>query len=407
MDQNLGASLAAKGLTYFASPERASEQEIAVAARGVVANSLVARLLDAMPDWVMLLNQHRQIVHGNESLLAFARNLGISSPAGNRPGELMRCREAGRAPGGCGTGEGCRNCGAAEVILKALEGQKTTRECRILSEINQHPVALDLQATGTPLEWLGERYVLLVVSDIGPLKRRQVLERIFFHDVLNTAGSIQGIVELLAGGDVEAGEIVDDLGAATEHLINEIKGQRMLLEAESDSLKLHLFSVRTRAVLEMVARAFRNHAVARGKQIELAPDTLDASFYTDMALLLRVLGNLLKNALEASDPGQKVLMGCRSTEEGVAFWCQNQRVMPAEVQQQMFQRSFSTKGKGRGIGTYSVKLLAERYLKGRVSFISTADAGTVFTVELPTLAVEASKSAAAPSLKETGNVTMK
>jgi signal transduction histidine kinase len=57
--------------------------------------------------------------------------------------------------------------------------------------------------------------------------------------------------------------------------------------------------------------------------------------------------------------------------------------MPADVQLQMFHRSFSTKGKGRGTGTYSVKLLTEKYLQGRVAFTSTPASGTTFEVTLP------------------------
>ena len=58
--------------------------------------------------------------------------------------------------------------------------------------------------------------------------------------------------------------------------------------------------------------------------------------------------------------------------------------MPDEVQLQLFQRSFSTKGQtGRGIGTYSMKLLGERYLGGRVEFISRHPEGTTFTLSLP------------------------
>jgi signal transduction histidine kinase len=50
----------------------------------------------------------------------------------------------------------------------------------------------------------------------------------------------------------------------------------------------------------------------------------------------------------------------------------------------MFQRSFTTKeGGGRGIGAYSVKLLTERYLGGWVTFSSSREVGTTFTVTLP------------------------
>jgi sensor histidine kinase regulating citrate/malate metabolism len=51
---------------------------------------------------------------------------------------------------------------------------------------------------------------------------------------------------------------------------------------------------------------------------------------------------------------------------------------------QLFQRSFSTKGQSRGIGSYSIKLLTENYLKGKVSFISNENDRTVFSIELNT-----------------------
>jgi len=58
--------------------------------------------------------------------------------------------------------------------------------------------------------------------------------------------------------------------------------------------------------------------------------------------------------------------------------------MPEAVQLQMFQPSFSTKGaKGRGIGSYSVKLLTEKYLQGKVWFVSREPEGTTFFVALP------------------------
>lgn len=65
------------------------------------------------------------------------------------------------------------------------------------------------------------------------------------------------------------------------------------------------------------------------------------------------------------------------------FWVHNPTVMPRKVQLQVFQRSFSTKGKGRGLGTYSVKFLSERYLQGQVFFASTPETGTTFTVHYP------------------------
>ena len=57
-------------------------------------------------------------------------------------------------------------------------------------------------------------------------------------------------------------------------------------------------------------------------------------------------------------------------DKGTFISVQNDRAMSNEVKYQIFQKSFSTKGNGRGLGTFSIKLLTERYLKGSVSFES-------------------------------------
>jgi signal transduction histidine kinase len=104
---------------------------------------------------------------------------------------------------------------------------------------------------------------------------------------------------------------------------------------------------------------------------------------SDPALLSRVLTNLVKNALEASAVGEIVTLTCRSWGEFVEFSVHNPSVMPPEVRRQIFQRSFSTKGAGRGLGTYSVKLLTERYLGGTVDFDSVEGEGTTFRARYP------------------------
>jgi len=57
--------------------------------------------------------------------------------------------------------------------------------------------------------------------------------------------------------------------------------------------------------------------------------------------------------------------------------------MSEAVRWQVFRRSFTTKGKGRGLGTYSMKVLTERYLEGEIDFISEPDQGTTFYARYP------------------------
>jgi signal transduction histidine kinase len=131
--------------------------------------------------------------------------------------------------------------------------------------------------------------------------------------------------------------------------------------------------------MQKLCALYVNHDSATGRSLVMgnAPECLIIS---DNRILLRILGNLLKNALEATPKGGEIVFSATENDENVSFAIQNPGVMPHEVQLQLFQRSFSTKSAmGRGIGTYSVKLFGERYLKGKVGFISREPEGTTFT----------------------------
>jgi len=133
-----------------------------------------------------------------------------------------------------------------------------------------------------------------------------------------------------------------------------------------------------------IVSAYVNHRLAKSRRLHIAPDVEDVRFYTDKALLGRVLGNMVKNALEAIEPDEIVTIGCQRVEDTfIEFWVHNPTVMPDAVKRQIFRRSFSTKGPGRGLGTYSMRLLTERYLQGQISFTSCQEEGTTFRVRYP------------------------
>ncbi len=126
-----------------------------------------------------------------------------------------------------------------------------------------------------------------------------------------------------------------------------------------------------------------NHEVASSRFIVIHPGAEEFTFSSDETLLMRVIGNMTKNALEAIKSGETITLSCSKKDDKIRFSVQNPGEMPQEAKLQVFQRSFSTKGSGRGLGTYSIKLLGEQYLNGKVGFTSSSEEGTIFFGDFP------------------------
>jgi len=337
---------------------------------------------DALPNIFLVLNTYRQIVFANRAVLDLVGRKRPEELYGLRPGEVLNCIHAYETDGGCGTTEFCRTCGAANAILVAIRGKENIKECRIT---NRDGESLDLRIWAAPFTDR-KKFISFVGEDISHEKRRRVLERIFFHDVLNTAGGVRGLAEILKEEEdtQEAAELIDMIETAANSLFEEINTQRALSAAETGDLTVEPEEIHVNELLKEVSGLYENHEVSQDRHIVIQTDTEDTAFSTDRTLVRRVLSNMLKNALEAASAHETVTIGGKRRENAVVLWVHNQGHMPRTSQLQVFQRSFSTKGKGRGLGTYSIKLLTEQYLRGTASFTSTEADGTTFQISLPT-----------------------
>lgn len=344
-------------------------------------NHLVHTLVNAGSNAVLILNERREIVFANQIFYDWLERWGDNSIQGHKPGEALHCMHATADGPGCGNTQHCATCGLLYALKTGLRGREVVKECRVLQENSD---ALDLRTHAAPIRIDGKNYALLTIENISHEKRRHALERVFFHDILNTAGNILGISQLLQEMPPDSREeMVEIMGELADQLVEEIRAQQTLASAESGELFVQMASVDSLATVREVAKLFAGHEVARGRILRVAPESEAVPFDSDPTLLRRVLGNMVKNALEACAPGQTATIGCRAADDEALFWVHNPSFMPRDVQLQMFHRSFSTKGPSRGLGAYSIKLLSERYLQGRVEFASTPEAGTVFYARFP------------------------
>jgi len=372
--------------TFFASAGRASELNLAEQLQSVSQAAFITAVLHSVTDMMLVLNEHRQIVAANRLLLDAFGVADQSALAGKRPGEAINCIHSSEGPDGCGTSETCSACGAVLTILTSQEtGEQADGECRIVIT-NNGGTALDLAVKATPLDIVGTPYTIFAIKDIGSDKRRQVLERTFFHDILNTVGGISGIAGLLADSnslppetEAEYKGLMVDL---SENLAEEINQQQRLLAAEQGEYVADLQDTELGEILEEVCKLYGNHIRTPDRTVILE-DIPKYRLKTDRPMLRRIVGNMVINALEAVPAGETVRVSLDVGAEEVCIKVTNRGEIPKDVQLRMFKRSFSTKGaSGRGIGTYSMKLFGERYLGGRVGF-RCLNGETEFFIKLP------------------------
>ena len=372
--------------TYFAPAGRDLKETILASYAEITAFKYINEVFNTLPFIAGILNDKRQIIYSNRTLLDTFRYHSLEEILGNRPGEVFRCIHSSEMPGGCGTSETCRYCSAVKTILESQEKKiRVTDHCRLTVMIDQKEECLDVEVTATPFSVENKEYTVFTIKDISAQKRKEVLEKIFFHDILNTASTLQGLVDLLKQltNPVKIKQFIDLLDETTRDLTEEIFSQRYLLSAENGELTTKLSAIDTLRFITSLKEDFKNNETALGKKIIIDKTSGSINAITDPALLRRVLINMLKNALEASAEEEQVILYCGEKDAHVIFSVHNSTYLPRNIQLQLFQRSFSTKGKGRGLGTYSMKLLGERYLHGHVFFETDQKTGTTFYLKIP------------------------
>lgn len=361
---------------------RADSARLQREVRAIAQSPVVTAVLEIADAALLVLNRERQIVGFNSRV---AELKAANDVLGLRPGEAVGCVNAA-AYGDCGSAPACTTCGALGAILGCQQrGRPVEAECLIRSERTPGR-ALELNVRATPVTVEEEQFTVVSLRDISSEKRRDVLEQVFFHDVLNTLGGLRGWADQLRRPGVDVPRATERIRVLTAQIEREIQDHRAVVLAERGALVPDREPLRAADLLHDVTAFFTGHAVARDRRIDVRADEPEVELVSDRALLLRVLANMVRNALEATPAGGAVRLSCeREADRGsVALRVHNEGVIAPEVQARVFQRSFSTKAeRGRGLGTYSMKLFGERYLGGDVSFVSTAETGTIFSIRLP------------------------
>ncbi len=101
------------------------------------------------------------------------------------------------------------------------------------------------------------------------------------------------------------------------------------------------------------------------------------------SLLCLILGNLVQNAIDATEPGRQVLVTFRHTGGAVRVTVADEgHGIPADLRDHLFEPGRSGRPGGSGLGLAISRLLA-RQIGGSLALDATGPAGTAFTLTLP------------------------
>jgi len=366
-----------------ASAERADHKSILRDHQMLMQTARLDHLTTAVPCVLLILNVERQIVYKNQQAVVFLASDAGGEILGKRLGELLNCIHASQSSKGCGTTQYCHACGVMKATSQShAHGATVVHEC-IVTTVGSD--SYEFRVWTTPYRCGEKDFTILSLLDISNEKRRDVLERNFFHDVNNLLNMLVGYSRLVEDETdfKSVGEYFKVIQQAGNELVDEVASHQSFLLAERGELSVNISSFDSRSVFEDVVSMLSEKERQKGWKIVVDNRFDHCEVTTDQVLLRRVLEMMVQNALEAPAEVKDIHLACQRSQESLVFSVHTAGVLPQSANVKMSQCSLSAKENERGIRTYTIKLFGEKYLKGKTWVSTMPNEGTTFCFSLP------------------------
>lgn len=209
------------------------------------------------------------------------------------------------------------------------------------------------------------------------------------HDVLqplNAARLFNGaLLDKQLAADAE--QLAQSVAGALDDMSALLKTLGDLSRLETGQIDCHFAPLALQPLLQRLLQEYQPQALARG--IRLRAVFPEVTVLTDQALLLRIIRNLLSNALRYTPRGGKVLLGVRRKGEHIELMIVDNGMGIAEEHQQKIFIAFNRLAgsphpneKGLGLGLAIVDKLCQ-LLHHPLRLYSELGKGSVFVLRLP------------------------
>ncbi|MEA2339439.1 MAG: two-component system, NtrC family, nitrogen regulation sensor histidine kinase NtrY [Thermoanaerobaculia bacterium] len=187
------------------------------------------------------------------------------------------------------------------------------------------------------------------------------------------------IARKFRNNDADTPQAIDE---GTKTIVSEVGQLKRMVDEFARFARMpavHLRHAQLAEILQQAAGLYRD--VKPGVSVSVTVED-DIEILVDPEQIRRAVGNLLKNAVEATERGEVRVSARRAPHRVVIEVADPGRGVPDADKEKLFLPYFSTKGRGTGLGLAIVHRIVNDH-DGRISVHDNHPRGTRFEIELP------------------------
>ena len=326
-----------------------------------------------------------------------------------RVGDLLQCRNALSAEGGCGTHAYCGSCPIRCAIRQAFEQRRGFTDLEATLNVltaEKKSVACDAVISGSYFLLNEEENMVLTVHDITQLKQAEkeltlakekaenadISKSAFLanmsHEIRTPLNAITGFAEILASANTEEEkaqyqEIIKMNADLLLQLVNDILDMSKI---EAGTLEFVYTKVDINLLLSDLQQLFQMRVNEAGGNIQIIaePGLPSCTIETDRNRVAQVLSNFTTNAIKFTQEGN-VRIGYKARDTELYFYVTDTGTgIPADKLPEVFGRfvKLIKEKKGTGLGLSISKTIVNK-LEGQIGADSVEGKGSTFWFTIP------------------------
>lgn len=368
-------------------------------------NHIASAILKNVHAYILLIDNDFKVLKTNYYQLTGTQK-GLEE---KRVGDLLQCRNALSAEGGCGTHAYCGSCPIRCAIRQAFEQRRGFTDLEATLNVltsEKKSVECDAVISGSYFLLNEEENMVLTVHDITQLKETEKqltlakekaenadLSKSAFlanmsHEIRTPLNAITGFAEVLASANTEEEkaqyqEIIKMNADLLLQLVNDILDMSKI---EAGTLEFVYTKVDINLLLSDLRQLFQMRVNDAGKNIQIIaePSLPSCSIENDRNRVAQVLSNFTTNAIKFTQEGT-ISIGYEARDTELYFYVTDTGAgIPADKLPEVFGRfvKLNKDKKGTGLGLSISKTIVNK-LEGQIGADSVEGKGSTFWFTIP------------------------